>query len=354
MSRTSTLAVLAVAALVASPARADPAPLRIQYAAAPGCPGEEIFLDEIRWRTSLARAAAPDEAALFVSARIVRRGGAIRGRIVVGSGTDAITREVEGARCDEVVSALALITALAVDPHARTSPRAAPAPPDLPPLLPLSPALPLPAPPPPSQVTALPPPEIIGEPLPALPVLPDSPPPPSGSRWSFGARFSMALSVTPRPLLGGGFLAERALDERWHASIRLAAELTGTGGFDVGPGGVWFVRGIARVEGCAFGLQAGARVLLVPCLGVEGGAIGGGGILRGSLAEVSQAAVPWVAADLVPRVAIDLGRFLIEAQGGPVFPAVRRTFSFKDPHYVIWELPPVTWSVGLAAGVHFP
>ncbi len=351
MSRTPILAVLAAAALAAAPARAEPPPLRVDYEAAPGCPGAAIFLEEIQWRTSLARVAGPEEAALPVNARIVRRGAVSRGRLVLGVGKDAITREVEGAPCDEVVSALALITALAVDPRARTAPKAPPPPPP-PDLPPLPPPPPPPAPPLAAHVTALPPPAIIGAPLPA--VLEGPAPAPNRPRWSLGARVSTALSVTRRPLLGGGIFAERALDERWGASLRLAVELAGTGSFDVGPGGAWFLLGFARIEGCAFAQRARSWFLLVPCLGVEGGAIGGGGILRGSLAEVSQAAVPWVAGGILPRAAVDLGPVVIEAQGGPVFPVVRRIFSFKNPHYVVWDLPPVTWSIGLGAGVHFP
>ena len=116
------LAVLSGGALAAAPARAEPAPLRLDYeTAGGGCPGAAVFLDEIQWRTDQARVVGPAEAALEVRARVVRRGPVTRGRLVLGTGKDAIVREVEGASCEEVVSALALITALALDPHASTA-----------------------------------------------------------------------------------------------------------------------------------------------------------------------------------------------------------------------------------------
>ena len=54
--RTALLAALAAGALAAAPARAEPLPLRVDYQAVPGCPAEDVFVDEIRWRTPLARA----------------------------------------------------------------------------------------------------------------------------------------------------------------------------------------------------------------------------------------------------------------------------------------------------------
>jgi hypothetical protein len=348
VSRTSILAVLAASAFTAAPARAEPAPLRIDYEAAGGCPGAAVFLEEVQWRTPLARVAGPEEAALPVKARIARRGRVSSGRLVLGEGRDAITREVESARCDEVVSALALITALAVDPHARTAPKMPPPPPALP-LVPAPPEESAPSEP----ARALPV-EIVGDPLPVIPLQGDAPPASGTRRWAAGAHAVTAFAVAPRPLVGGGVFAERAFDDRGSAWLRLAVELAATGSFDVGPGGAWFLRGVVRVEGCAFGQRAGSWFRLVPCLGVEGGAIEGTGVLRGSLVEVRQAAVPWFGAGVLPRAAADLGAVVIEAQGGPVFPAVRRTFSFQTPHYVIYDVPPVTWTATLGVGVHFP
>jgi hypothetical protein len=164
----------------------------------------------------------------------------------------------------------------------------------------------------------------------------------------------MAFAVTPRVLFGGGLYAERAFAGRWGASVRLALELAGTGDFDVGPGGAWFLRGVGRVEGCAFKVRPAAWLSLVPCLGLEAGALHGAGIRRGSLAYVAEDTVPWIGAGVLPRAAADLGWLALEAQGGPIFPALRRTFVFEMPLSTVYTLPPATWSAYLGVGVHFP
>jgi hypothetical protein len=342
MPRPSSFLAIAATALAAAEARGEPPPIRVDYQAHEGCPAADGFLDEIRWRTRLARLAEPDEEALLVQARVTRRGAVSSGRLSLGEGK---ARTIEDPSCDEVVSALALITALAIDPRASTGPRPpvpAPAP---------APAAPLPAPPPdpPLRAAAPPPPEIVPAPLPVIP--PPSAAPPAPRRWMVGARASAAFSVTPRPLLGGGVFVERA---EGGASLRLAIELAATGELDAGPGGASFLRGAGRIEGCAFTVRPASWLRLVPCVGAEGGALRGQGILRGSLTHVEQTTVPWAGLGFVPRLGIDVGIVVVEAQGGPVFPLVRRTFVFDGPDYLIHAVAPVTWTTGLGAGVHFP
>jgi hypothetical protein len=106
---------MAAAALWAAEARGEPPPIRVDYLAHEGCPAADVFLDEIHWRTLLARVAEPGEEALLVQARVTRRGVVSSGRLSLGEGK---ARTIEGPSCDEVVSALALITALAIAPAA--------------------------------------------------------------------------------------------------------------------------------------------------------------------------------------------------------------------------------------------
>jgi hypothetical protein len=350
------LTMLVAGALVAERARADAAPLVIDYEAAQGCPDASVFLEEIQGRTSLARVAGPGDKALAVRVRIAARGRGSSGRLDLGEGEDALTREVEGASCEEVVSALALITALAVDPHARTSPNGSasagvvvePAPPPVAATAPA--AVPAAAPTPPPRRGGGPRPLLItGAPPTSRPRASTS----SVRRWAIGARAAAALAVTPRPLLGGGAFVERTFDGAWSTSVRLGAELAATGSFDVGPGGASFGRGVVRLEGCAFAQRMGSLEVM-PCLGLEGGGIAAAGVLAGSLIDVRHAIVPWFAAGFVPRAVVDFGAVALEVQGGPVFPAVRRTFTFDAPHYVIYELPAVTWTAALGADIRFP
>lgn len=350
MPRPIALALLAALALTAARAGADPLPLRVDYQADAGCPGADVFLDEIRWRTSLARLAAEGEEALPVRARIERRGGHRTGRLSLGKGKERIEREIGAESCDEVVSALALVTALAVDPRASTARR----PPALPPPPPPPPPPRTLPPPPPPLPRRLPPPQLLADPLPAAPPPPGPAPAPP---WTVGGRAPVALGVTPRALFGGGVFAERPFAGALGASIRLSGELAGTGSVDVDGAGVSFLRGLARVEGCALRLRPAPWLTASPCLGVEGGVLHGKGATGGTITHANEATVPWAGASLLPRVAADVGGAVIELSGGPVFSLVRRTFVFDGPTsttYVIHDVPPVTGWLAIGVGGRIP
>jgi hypothetical protein len=331
-------------------ARAEQKPIRIDYRAHPGCPSEAVLVEEITWRTALVRLATAGEAALEVQARIGRRGGQSRAKLRIGHGKSSITREISGTSCDEVVGALGLVTALALDPRASTGKKPPPALSPPPPPAPRAPPGPLP--PLPAPRTWQPPvePDLVADPLPAWPIaIPRVP-----SRWKVGARATIAVEPAPRPLLGGALLLQRVLSPDLTASIRLAAEAATTGSFDIGPGGAAFLRVVGRVDGCAFALRPTARVSIVPCVMAEAGALRGSGVLQGALRTVQVATVPWVAMGLLPEVAVRLGRVSIEAQAGPVFPLMRRQFVFEAPDYVVHEVPPLTFAASLGVSVSFP
>jgi hypothetical protein len=330
--------------LAVSQARAEPLPLRITYEAAPACPGAEVFLDEIHRRTSLARAAAPTDEALEVVVRIVRRGTLSSGHLLVGQGRDGVVRDIDGESCDEVVSALALVTALAIDPNASMAPKPPPAPLPAPP--------PTPTVDPPEQAHRLPP-DLLADPLPVL-VDVAPPPEPPASRWLVGARALADVAVAPRALLGGGLFAHRLLDARFAPSVRLALDVAGTGGFDAGPGGVWFLRVLGRVQGCVFSLRPVSWLSVDPCLELQGGALHAEGVLQGAVHFVRQTTIAWAGAGLLPRVGVELGSATLDLQGGPVFPAVRHAFVFVDPAYTISTVPPVTVTMALGLGGRFP
>ena len=343
------LPVIAASAFAAAPAGAEPRAMRVEYRAHPGCPKVEVLIEEITWRTPVAQVAAPGEDALAIRAHIDRRGKTSRAEIVIGKGRERITRTISGESCDEVVGALGLVTALAIDPHASTARKRPPPAPPPPPPLPRDPRLPEGLPP----VAA---PEIAGDPLPVEPeyasVAPGGPP-----RWNLGARASMALGVAPRPLLGGAVVAERLIDPRWGASLRLAIEVAATGSFVSTPGGASFLRVMTRVEGCALTVRVVPWLWFAPCVSAEGGLLRAEGVRVGSLKSVEQATVPWFGLGLLPRVVFERGAFFLEAQGGPVFPLVRRAFVFEFPDradVTVHDVPPVTGAVSLGAGYVFP
>jgi hypothetical protein len=330
------LAGVAFAALAfaSNPARAEE-PFVLDYEAHEGCPAAGAFRDQV---TARARPPGAGEPVLEARVRITRREQRSVGKVVLSRGAASRTREVESDECGEVASALALITAIALDPRASAGSA---------PVAPPAPAAP-PAPPRPPEVVAPLPPAIPWAPPPPAP-----PPAPVERRWIAGAHVAAAFGVTPRPLLGGGLFGEHAWGGARGASLRLSVELGATGSFDVGPGGASFLRGTARVEGCPF-LRPVRGIGLSACAAAEGGFLRGEGLPRGSIASVQVATVPWAALGLVPRVAIDLGAVaLLGLEGGPMFPLIRRSFVFEEPAFTIHDVPPVTWTARIGVGIRF-
>ncbi|MCE9575259.1 MAG: hypothetical protein K8W52_19065 [Deltaproteobacteria bacterium] len=100
---------------IAAPAAADP-PVHLSYAAPEACPDTAAFTAAVRLRAPRATltddATAPDVRAFDV--RITAGDGGFVGTLATGD-ADA-TRALSASRCDDLLAALALITALAIDP----------------------------------------------------------------------------------------------------------------------------------------------------------------------------------------------------------------------------------------------
>jgi hypothetical protein len=93
---------------------------------------------------------------------------------------------------------------------------------------------------------------------------------------------------------------------------------------------------------------------LAPCLGAEGGFLRGEGLPGPEIAAGKEATVPWASLGLLARATADLGaRVRVDAQGGPAFPLVRRSFILDTPERTLHEVPAVTWALHLGAGLSF-
>ncbi len=90
--------------------------VRIDYQVDASCAGQDAFVAEVHARSPRIRFAPEAPRTLVV--RVEPHGGKLVGRIELG-GTQ---RTVAGATCEEVISALGLVTALALDPLASTAP----------------------------------------------------------------------------------------------------------------------------------------------------------------------------------------------------------------------------------------
>src|SRR5580692_7138294 len=244
--RSVTLVLVRLAFIFVAPlARAQPSsslsvpsspPLHVEYVAPGNCPTEADFEAGVRARTAFARFAdEPNAQAVHV---IVRPTGAkYAGHLSIVSRSGRVSeRDVQDALCSDVVDALALVTALAVDPNATLLLPAPSSPPPTGPAVPPLDAPPLDsppiAPPPP------PPPETIPPPAARRASPPRSEPgsPSSAPRWGAGAgaTFMTIAGIAPDPLVGGGVYGEiESRSPGWIApSVRLTVFATENGVLD--------------------------------------------------------------------------------------------------------------------------
>jgi hypothetical protein len=128
------VAVLAAALASAGSAAVAAPGVRLVYARGDGaadCPDEEVLRAGVV--SQLGRNPFSDEepAALTVTALLARSGGRIYGRVEVVDehGRPEGARQLDGASCDELVPALELVIAMAVEPWMHAQPAPPPAPP---------------------------------------------------------------------------------------------------------------------------------------------------------------------------------------------------------------------------------
>jgi hypothetical protein len=132
--RAASGAALAAALLCAAlPAQAEKETIALDYQVGAGCPGRAAFVERVHTFTTKAEIATEAGAALRrFDVRVLRSGSSVRGELTIDDHGAKTTRQVAGTTCDEVISALALATAIAVDPDALggTPSDAPPKPPD--------------------------------------------------------------------------------------------------------------------------------------------------------------------------------------------------------------------------------
>lgn len=251
-------------------------PFRLEYWAEGHCPDAIEFARQIQTRAPRLRPAEADEPALGFYAELVERGGAATGRLTARTPDGReVAREVRGPTCDDVVTALALIAALAADP---SQPGAAPA---------TGVARVQPAAPARHRVRDH-----------DLPVVELAPPDPA-LRWTFGVGGGLSFdsSIAPSPGYGLGveFDAEgkggSALRPLFGLSaIRAAAGNTGDTSF------TWLA---FRGTVCPLRLPEATPLFIRPCLFLDAGVLQGNVSLAGTTRDESKS---WFAAGGFVRV----------------------------------------------------
>jgi hypothetical protein len=322
--------------------------LHVEYSAPGNCPTESDFETRVHARTELARF-ADDPDARTVQIVVRPMGFTYAGHLsILGRSGFVRDRDVEDTLCSDVVDALALVLAFAVDNAARLASPALPATRAFAaaPALPPAPAR-APAPVPTNAIPLLEPRAELALPEPDTRHQAS----PSGMTVSLGAGFFTTSSAAPDALVGGGAFGE--LEPRASGWLAPSARLT----LLAGENGAFVTRTAsfllisARPDVCPVRLGSAAASLRA-CLAVNVGALRGVGI---DIAHPTPVVSFWLDASLLFRARWAPGRrwFFAEAEGGLVVPATRPTFVYADPIARVYQ-PPSAAAVGsLAMGVRF-
>ena len=354
------LAACVASLFVASRAMAEPTPspprpavvgkavsLRVEYVAPASCPTREDFEALVRARTPLAEF-GDDARARSLRVELTSNGDAFHGHLEmsgIAPSTDKATpheRDVDGETCADVVDALGLVTALAIDPDASTQPTA---------------TLQVATPPPTTTAPpTTPPPEAAPGPA-RTPIAPavDRPAPPAQKpavRWhgNVGGAFAVEGALSPDPLLGGAIdLEAEAPGAGLAPSFRLTA-LASTNTF-LGSRQASFTHFAVRLDGCPFRLG-------VPSVGVRACLLADIGFMRAVGVQIT---IPKVAVE--PSVDLGAlvrgrwspggGRFFLEGDVALLFPVTQPTYEFTRPVKRVYQVPPVAVNASLGPGVQF-
>jgi hypothetical protein len=334
----------------AEPPRAAPADglvgIALRYDAPPGCPERDAAAAMILARApslGVAAASAPlgDPAARrprAVLMRIAAEPAGYRGEVVIAA---APSRPLAAARCEDVVAALALVAALAIDGAApgaaaaepRLAPGAAAAEPRL------APGAAAAEPPPAPSVRAPAGRASAASAIARAPAAPER-------RWAVEGAAAAAVGVgaTPDALLGGGAFGRAS---RGRLAVELGLEL-GRDGTRAGEAAAVLSRALARPAACA--LARAGRATLGACAAIDVGAVRAAGdrivnaraVTRLWLAAGAYGDARWPAA----------GRWFGLVRAGLAAPIVRDRYRFM-PGIVIHDTAAVTGWVSAGVGVRF-
>jgi len=306
--------------------------VRLAWDAPPGCPERSRFEAEVRARTSAARFTDASDQVRRFEVDIARSGDRWVGALQIeGPDSASSRREFDGDACDEVVSALALLTALAIDPNASSAPAddlvLAPAEPQ-----PLASAAPIPPPP-----------------VPARPVEPPSRRPATlpSTPWhmAVGPEALLATRVGPQSMPALGLFAEvwqprdRGLIHGYRVALSAAWSSSDEARWQ------WYQ---ARVRACPLRTGWGSVVAVRGCAGIDAGVVHGEGV---SVAEPRTATRPWLGAGTEAGLVIGDGPYFAGVGAGLVVPLTRYRYRFDRPTIELHETPPFGLTVGLEAGL---
>ena len=322
----------------AASARAQVEPVRLVYQAYPGCPDEARFVEKVVANVSRARFAVGGEPArtLVVAVR-PSVDGSVGFVQVTGIDGAVSRRDVAGKTCDEVVSALALMATLAIDPPVLSPPERT---------TPLDEA---------ASDSGLPAAAIVDE------AATRSSQPASradaGWRWGAGVDGQVLGGIMPMWAPGAGVFVdlESVGAHPILSSLRVSAHVATAGTSFAGGVGANLSWITARLEGCMGRVRVGSLSATV-CLDADVGVLDSDG---DGLANAASDRRWWGAATALGRVAWPLGGGpWVEGSGGVGVPFERYTFYYQaasgSGSTAAYRVPIVGGELGLGVGYRFP
>jgi hypothetical protein len=322
---------------------AEPEAVRIDYAAPAACPNAAAFLRSIKERTTRFRQATATESARSFRVRVSGLSSSFAGRLeIVGPDDSTAVRNVDSPSCSEVSNALALMTALAIDPSALVS-QSKPAD-----ERPTEPASAVEA----EQKQRSVPSTMTDSPR-SVPDASTGPP----WRWSAGVQGHTTFAVTPDLGYGGDLFVDveapdsSALGPAARIGLFLNQSVVD---LPTGPSArfSWIA---AALEGCPVRLRAPAlRLAVHPCLAVRMGVLSGEGQ---SMTQPKQATSLWSDVGPLLRLRVQVGaRVNLEVQGALMLPLYRPTFTILDngSDTSAFAVPAVGGSLGIGVSYGFP
>jgi hypothetical protein len=346
----ATLPAGVLAQPVAPPAEA-PKPeavalVSLHYTSELGCPSEAEFVDEVTARVRRPVKWTRSETATQIVV-VVRAGERATGTLqVTQAAAEPTRREFSSSSCAEVGSALALVTALTLDPNARTEQLPAHGAASFAPTA----GLVVPEAPPPAQPTPSPAPR----PAPAAPAPPQpaAPAPSKGFVAWLGPAATVGLGYAAEPLVAVGLsLGARSPKNGWSPGFQLTPLWAGTGETGPAAAGGAFSWAVGRLEGCPVRLALAEPLSFEPCVAAEIGRVSA----RGTAAEITPVSVErwWFAAGPTFSLHFSRGSWFARAGALLLVPATRDEFVFRAPDRSIQQASPLLVGGSLALGFQF-
>ncbi len=341
--------------------------MRLDYEAPAACPGRSLVVRAILERTAHFRLATEREAARTLRLRVESLASSFHGALeVIELDGSTMHRDLGGPTCGAVVSALALVAALALDPVAASSAPEAPVatrstPPDAPaaPVAAAAPESPLPAadapvaaPVPPSLSTN------ASQPGPVVPPrarIPEPAPPPLAARLRVGVGVAAEIAglAAPTVVLAPAGLAEIVLDSPglFAPLLRLGVARQEGGTVAVSGKDATFTWLLGQAAACPVRVRLIAAVAVRPCLGADVGAVSA--VTSGAPQPTNPARL-WADMSLEGRVEWRiLDRVSLDIEGGLMVPIVRDSFVFEPTGDQAYRAPAATGVGSIGAMVLF-